>query len=83
MLNRGARSGDLDAKVGPMPGASIYNWRLSLTSKPDAILRYEQTPAASITFPGLTPTEDYTVIVNCVGTAGPSDWSTPANLIVL
>ena len=82
-LSRGGRSGDLDAKATPVPGASTYNWRLSLTSKPEAILRYEQSIGASITFPGLTPTADYTVILNAVGTAGPSDWSAPANLIVL
>ncbi len=40
-----------------------------------------QGTAASFTFTGLTPGVSYVVEVNAVGSAGPSDWSSPVSLI--
>jgi hypothetical protein len=41
-----------------------------------------QGTAAGCTFSGLTPGVNYTIAVNAVGAAGPSNWSNPASLIV-
>lgn len=73
----GAHTGELDAAVTPVFGASIYNWRLSTAASPSAVLQTAQTTAASNTFTGLTPGVVYNAEVNCVGAAGPSDWSAP------
>ena len=42
-----------------------------------------QTTAASNVFTGLTPGQIYAVDVNVVGSAGPSDWSDAAQLMVV
>jgi len=42
-----------------------------------------QTTSASTTFDGLTPGVTYTVEVNAVSSAGPSDWSQPASQMVV
>ena len=62
-----------------MPGAAIYNWRLAAASAPTGYLQTAQTTAASHTFTGLTPGVVYLAQVNCVGSAGPSDWSEPVS----
>ena len=83
VLRLGGRSGDLVAVAGPVPNAYTYNWRVALSSAPDAYVQEMQTTAARITFSGLTPGELYLVDVNAVGTAGPSDWSDSAELMVV
>ncbi|HEY5042026.1 MAG TPA: fibronectin type III domain-containing protein [Verrucomicrobiae bacterium] len=75
----GARTGELDAGVVPVPGAAIYNWQLAAASAPTAVLQTAQTTAASNSFAGLTPGVTYVVQVNAVGSAGPSDWSEPVS----
>ena len=42
-----------------------------------------QTTAASTTFNGLTPGTAYSVEVNVVGSAGPSDWTDPVSQIAI
>jgi len=75
----GARTGELDAGVAPVPGAAIYNWQLAAAGAPTAVLQTAQTTAASNSFDGLTPGVVYVVQANAVGSAGPSDWSEPVS----
>jgi hypothetical protein len=79
----GELSGQLYASMPPVFGAAIYNWRLSAASAPTVVLQTAQTTAASNTFSGLTPGVIYVVQVNAVGTAGPSDWSSPVSKMVV
>jgi hypothetical protein len=73
----GSHTGELDAAVAPVFGAAVYNWRISTAANPSAVVQSAQTTAASNTFTGLTPGVVYNAEVNCVGAAGPSDWSDP------
>ena len=82
VLTLGTRSGELDAKAAPVFGAAIYNWRLTATGKTTPA-QTVQTTAASTTFTGLTPATSYTVEVNAVGAAGPTDWSNQVMQIVV
>lgn len=77
MLTLGDRSGELDAQANPVFGAAIYTWRLT-PATPGTAVQTVQTTAASTTFTNLVPGVSYTLTVNAVGTAGPSDWSNPA-----
>lgn len=76
-LTLGKRSGELQAAVNPVFGASIYNWKLT-PATPGATVQTAQTTASAHVFTGLTPGETYTVMANVVGAAGPSDWSNGA-----
>jgi hypothetical protein len=78
MLALGSRSGELDASVNPVFGASIYNWKLT-SSVAGAPVLTAQTTASYVTFTGLTPGVTRTVTCNVVGAAGPSDWSQSAS----
>jgi hypothetical protein len=83
VLSLGARSGEMDAYTKPMANASLYSWRVALASAPDTYVIEEQTTAASIVFDGLTPGQIYLVDANAIGSAGPSDWSDTAQLMVV
>ena len=83
VLQLGARSGDLVASVTPIPNCSIYMWRLALDSAPETYVQTVPTTAARITFSGLTPGQNYSVDVNAIGSAGPSDWSDTSVLMVV
>jgi hypothetical protein len=83
LLALGAHSGELDASVAPIGGALTYNWRLALASAPTVILQTDETSASFTTFAGLTPGQIYLVQVNAVGTAGTTDWSPAATLMVV
>ena len=82
-LKLGRRSGDLAAKLTPLMGAAIYNWRVTTASSPAAPVLTAQTTAASNTFSGLTPGVVYQVTANAVSSAGPGDWSDPATQMVI
>ena len=82
-LANGTRSGELDAWATPVPGSVLYTWRVALVTAPDVSVRSVQSTAASITFLGLTPASEYQVIVNAIGTAGPSDWTDPVTQIII
>jgi hypothetical protein len=73
----GTYTGQLDASAAPVPGAAVYNWRLTTAAAPATLVQSAQTTAASNTFTGLTPGVVYNAEVNAVGAAGPSDWSDP------
>ena len=79
----GGRSGEFNASATPVSGAGIYNWRLALASSPTSPVQTTQTTAASTTFDGLTPGTAYSVEVNVVGSAGPSDWTDPVSQIAI
>ena len=83
VLVQGAVSGTLDASTTPVAGAYTYNWRVALASAPAAYVQTPQTTAASAEFTGLTPGQVYNVEVNAVGSAGTSDWSNIAQLMVV
>ena len=77
------KSGELDATVAPVYGAATYNWRVALATEPDTFVQTAQTTGGRCLFEGLTPGKIYTVQANAVGTAGPSDWSDNADLMVV
>ena len=79
----GARTGELDAAAAPVPGAAIYNWRVSTAAAPNVVVQTAQTTAASNTFTNLTPGVVYKFAANAVGTAGPSNWSNPVGLMAV
>lgn len=78
----GARSGELNSAVTPVYGASIYNWEVMVLGQ-TAVVQKAQTTAASNTFANLTPGTAYAIVCNCVGSAGPSDWTDPQSQIVV
>ena len=82
-VSLGSRSGELDASATPVPGAAIYNWRVTTAAQPGVVVQTAQTTAASNTFDGLTPGVVYNIQANVVGSAGPSDWSDPAPQMVV
>lgn len=79
----GSLSGELDAVTPPVFGAYTYNWRVALATAPNVYVQQSPTTAARNTFSSLTPGLAYRVEVNAVGSAGPSDWSDDAELIVV
>jgi len=83
LLRQGALSGQLDARVPPIYGAYTFNWRLALSSAPNTYVQTVQTTGSSVTFEGLTAGQTYAVTANAVGSAGPSDWSDDAELMVV
>ncbi len=83
VLRQGKPSGQLDASVTPVYGASSYNWRVALASAPETYLQTAQTVGGRTSFKGLTPGESYLVEANAVGAEGPSDWSDDAEMMVV
>jgi hypothetical protein len=77
-LSFGSRTGELDAAMPSVFGASIYNWRLARADAPTVFVQTAQTTAASVSFDSLTPGVVYNAQVNAVGAAGPSNWSNAA-----
>lgn len=76
-VSYGPRSGELRAVAAPVAGAAVYNWQISTEATPNVVLQSVQTTAARNTFANLTPGVVYRVVVNAVGSAGPSNWSDP------
>ena len=82
-LTLGVHSGGLNASVPPVYGAATYNWQVAASDAPTVILQTDETTGASTIFSGLTPGKVYIVQANSVGTAGTSDWSQSASLMVV
>jgi hypothetical protein len=78
-LSHGPQLSQLVSKVNPVFGAVIYTYRL-LANTPGALPVIVQDTAANHTFTGLIAGVKYTVDVSATGTAGTSDWSSPASL---
>lgn len=83
LVKLGFHSGELDASVAPVPGAVLYGWRVTTATQPDVMVLTRQTTAANLTLSGLTPGVIYQIEANCIGTAGPSDWTGPVSKMVV
>jgi hypothetical protein len=73
-VNHGQQLGQLVARVNPVFGAAIYNYRLT-PNTPGAVPVIEQDTAATHAFSNLVAGVKYTIDVNVAGAAGTSDWS--------
>jgi len=82
-LKRGKTSGLLIARCNRVLQAGAYEWRYANIATPTAWVNLESTFAARVAIEGLTPGAQYTAQVRALGTAGPSDWSDTATLMVL
>jgi len=78
-VKHGPQQGDLTARVKPVKGAVNYNWRI-LANLPGAVPVIVQDTAATHVFTDLTAGVCYTIDVYALGTAGPTDWCSPASL---
>ena len=78
-VKHGPQRGDLTARVKPVKGAVNYNWRI-IANLPGAVPVIVQDTASTHVFNSLTAGVCYTVDVSVLGTAGPTDWCSPASL---
>jgi hypothetical protein len=78
-VKHGAQLGELAARINPVFGASIYNYRLT-PNTPGAVPVVVQDTASFHTFSGLIAGVKYAIEVSASGTAGQSDWSNPVSL---
>jgi hypothetical protein len=83
VLSLGTRSGELAANTTRVPNGYTYNWRVAHVSALHTYVQQVQTTAARDIFEGLTPGQIYVVDVNVVGSAGPSDWSDAAQIMIV
>jgi hypothetical protein len=82
-LARGAISGQLIARCNKMHQATGYEWRYAMSATPTAWVNLEAKFAVTETIDGLVPGTQYIAQVRALGTAGPSDWSDSAMLMVV
>jgi hypothetical protein len=82
-LVRGTLSGQLKARCNVVNGAGSYQWRYATAAAPTAWVLVDPTIYANFVFAGLVPGTVYVAQVRAVGTAGPSDWSDTASLMVV
>lgn len=73
-VSHGPQLSQLVAKINPVFGAVIYNYRL-MANTPGAVPAIVQDTAATHTFSSLVAGVKCTIDVNASGTAGTSDWS--------
>ena len=76
IVSHGIISGELDAKVNPVFGASSYNWTCTAAAA-GAVPQTGQSTAASFAFTGLTPGVSYTITANAVGARRPRQLEQP------
>ena len=82
-LRHGDVSGQLKARANPVTNAGSYGWRITTSTAPTDWKDGGTTTAASTTFDHLIPGTIYLVQSRAIGSAGPSDWSDPAMLMVV
>jgi hypothetical protein len=82
-LVRGKVSGTIIARCVKQPRAGCYQWRCTPSATPTAWMPIVTTLSANATFDGLVTATQYTIQVCVIGTAGPSDWSNAAMVMVL
>lgn len=82
-LVRGRNSGQIIARCQKLKQAGAYEWRYATVAAPTAWVELDSTFAARVTITGLMPGTQYSVQVRALGTAGPSDWSDAAMLMVV
>jgi hypothetical protein len=82
-LVRGKVSGQAIARCRKLPQATAYQWRCAPVATPTGWLPVVTTASAHYLFEELLPLTAYLAQVCVVGTAGNSDWSEAATVIVL
>jgi hypothetical protein len=82
-LKQGQLTGELACRAEAVDGASSYEWRYALQSAPGAWIMVTGTTPPRTVIKGLIAGTIYTAQVRAIGTAGPSDWSDPATLMVI
>ena len=82
-LSRGKASGQIIARCNKLYQAGGYGWRYANSATPTAWVDVDATFAASTTLAGLVRGTEYIVQARALGTAGPSDWSDSAMLMVV
>jgi hypothetical protein len=82
-LTRGTLSGQVIARCGSQPKAGAYQWRCASTATPQTWLPLVTTLRAKTAFDGLIPGAQYNVQVSVIGTAGQSNWSDSAVVMVV
>lgn len=80
---RGQVSGQLKVRCNKVVRAGSYQWRYAAVATPGAWTLADPTLGASHVFDGLVPGTCYIVQVRAVGSAGPSDWSEAAPVMVV
>jgi hypothetical protein len=83
VLVRGKLSGQLLARCRKHPQAGAYHWQIGPTATPMVWQPIVTTLAAHTSFEGLTLYTQYTAQVRVIGTAGPSNWSDVASVVVV
>ena len=78
-VKHGQQLGQLVARINPVFGAAIYDYRLT-PNTPGAVPVIEHDTASFHTFSSLIAGVNYTIEVSAAGTAGQSDWSDPVSL---
>jgi hypothetical protein len=78
-VKHGAQLGQLVARVNPVFGAAIYDYRLT-PNTPGAVPVIVHDTASCHTFSGLIAGVKYTIEVSVAGAAGVSDWSGAVSL---
>jgi hypothetical protein len=81
----GKLSGQIVASCAKLTRAGAYEWRFATATAaaPTAWMPAGATPAARTRIDNLVPGTTYLVQSRAVGTAGPSNWSDVASLIVI
>jgi hypothetical protein len=79
----GARTGELSVVASSVTGAAIYNWRITAATNPEQVVQTDQTTASRTVFDNLTPGVLYNIECNVVGSAGPSNWTSPVSQMVI
>jgi len=80
---RGKLSGQIIVRCNKLPKAGAYHWQIGATATPMVWQPIVTTLAAHTSYEGLIPYTQYTAQVRAIGTAGPSDWSDVATVVVM
>jgi len=83
VLTRGKISGQITARCRKLPQAGAYHWQIGVTATPMVWQPIVTTLAAHTSYEGLVPYTQYTAQVRAIGTAGPSNWSGVATVVVM
>ena len=82
-LVRGKLSGQVIARCKRHPKAGAYQWRIGQVATPMVWQPIDTTLSAHNNYEELQLYTQYTAQVRAIGTAGPSDWSEAATVVVV